>query len=101
MCPTPTTPTRKVFIICRGKPLASHGTLTASPTDLQPVHYSSTVFQEPFVGTRNPIAQRDRRRPAKLSQLGNIQKFAGRAVRLGRIPREFTVKTNHLTDQLR
>src|SRR6266550_6111561 len=59
-----------------------------------------TVREEPIVGLRDAVAERDCRLPAKITQVGNIEKFSRCAVWLGRIPGEFSIETNDVTDQL-
>src|SRR5205823_10370095 len=59
------------------------------------------VRAKPIVGARNPIAERNRRMPAEIIELANIEKFARHAVRLGRVPGQFAIKTNYVANQLR
>ncbi len=58
------------------------------------------IFQKPIVGCRDTVAKRNRRLPAKATQFGDIEKFSRRAVRLGRVPGEFAIKTDDITNQL-
>src|SRR5436190_5214432 len=84
--------------------MASRGTLRASPKSSRSFiinpRSSRHIFQEPVVSLGDTVAERDRRLPAKITQLGDVEKFSRRAIGLGRVPREFAIKTDDVADQL-
>src|SRR5258705_1577528 len=59
------------------------------------------IGPEPFICPSNPFPQRDRRLPAESAKLGHVQKSSRRAIRLCRVPGEFTIEPDHVTDQFR
>jgi len=58
------------------------------------------MLEEPHVGFSDAVSKRDRRLPAKVVDLADVEQLAGNAVRLGSVLDERAVIADNVSDDL-
>src|SRR5206468_3965269 len=56
------------------------------------------IFQKPFVGLRDALTKWDSRLPAESAQFGDVEQLSRCAIWFGRVPGEFTIEADNITD---